>query len=492
MADGAPGDDARDVAGERTLAVELVDVFIRFAKGDLTARVPRNFKGDNEDAIAFFVGVIAEQLADRQRGHDELSAGVSTLVEKFIAVAAGDFSVRAHRTHRGDALDTLAFLLNNVASEIGDLVGDHDRQRVQLETVLESMLDGVLLLDPQGRIRRCNAAMANLLGRQPRDIVDLHVSDVLAPAERELATRLSEQLTEGSFRNRDTLFRSVDGAPLTMAVNGSAHRDVDGTLVGVVLVARDERELRTVRAHLQLSDRLAAMGTLAAGVAHEINNPLAFLSANLDFLLEELHDLEQGRALSDERMTEILRALRSSRGGAERVRHIVRDLGFFARSDPEAVARVDLNGLLESALGFVGNSLRRHARLVKRYGCPPPVLANEGRLVQVFLNLIQNAVQAIAPGAPEQNEIRVVTGDTANGAFVEIHDTGCGIPEESLPRVFDLFYTTKPVGLGMGLGLSISLRLVENAGGRLDVQSTVGKGSVFRVVLPAVLEDGAG
>jgi two-component system, NtrC family, sensor kinase len=466
------------------LADELVDVFKRLAEGDLTARVPRNFKRDSEDAIAFFVGVFAEQLEERHRSHREYEVAVAGLIEKFIALAGGDFGVRAERTYRRDPVDTLAFLLNNVAVEIGDLVGDHDRQRMLLETVIESMLDGVLLLDPEGRIRSSNAAMASLLGHASGALVGLHVSDVLVAAEHELAARLTDPLILGPIRNRDTLFRGKDGAVLTMAVNGSPHRDAEGRLLGIVLVARDDRELKNARARLEITDRLATMGTLAAGVAHEINNPLAFISANVDFVLEELEEVARGAPLSGERLAEIIRALGSSRNGAARVRHIVQELRGFTRAGPETVAPVDLNTLLESALVFAGNEIRHHARLTKDYGAPPLVLANEGRLVQAFLNLLQNAAQSISMGAAEKNEIRVVTGACPDGAFVEVRDTGCGIPEENLPRVFDLFYTTKSVGIGVGLGLSIALRLIEKAGGRLDVESRVGVGSVFRAVLP--------
>ena len=469
---------------KRSLADELVRVFKRLAEGDLSARVPRNFKRDSEDAVAFFVGVFAEQLAERYRKYREYEAAVAGLIEKFIAVAAGDFEVRAERTYHGDAVDTLAYLLNNVASEVGELVGAHDRQRMLLETVIESMLDGVLMLDPGGRITHSNRAMADLLRRTTDELVGMQLSDVLAVPEHELAEELALHLTRGVFRNRDTLFRTKDGSALTIALNASPHRDVQGALVGIVLVARDDRELKSARADLERSDRLATMGMLAAGVAHEINNPLAFVSANVDFVLEELEECGASGTLSPERIAEIVKALRSSRTGTARVRNIVRELRGFARTAPETVSPVDVNALVDTALGFVGNEIRHHARLTKAYGTPPPVLANEGRLVQAFLNLLQNAAQSIPIGAADQNEIRVVTGVAEGAAYVEVHDTGCGIAEENLSRVFDLFYTTKPVGIGVGLGLSIALRLIEKAGGRLEVSSRVGAGSSFRVVLP--------
>jgi PAS domain S-box-containing protein len=258
------------------------------------------------------------------------------MIEKLIAVASGDFTVRAERTGRGDALDTFGFLLNNVAIEVRDLVSDHDRQRVLLETVLESMLDGVLVLDTEGKIRRTNEAMAKLLGRPTTELDGLTIGDVLAPNESGLAEKLSSDLALGPFDSRDTHFRTSTGDTLAVAVSGSPHRDFSGRPMGFVLVARDDRELRRVNAQLHLSDRLATMGTLAAGVAHEINNPLAFVSANVDYVLEEMEAVSRGDTLSAARIEDMIRALKSSRSGALRVRNIVRDLHQFA---PRRMAR---------------------------------------------------------------------------------------------------------------------------------------------------------
>ncbi|AKU93792.1 sensor histidine kinase [Labilithrix luteola] len=474
--------------GDRALAEKLVDVFLRLVRGDLTARIPRNFREDHEDAIAFFIDVLAEQIGDTQRRERAYEVGMAALIEKFIALASGDFTVRAERTGRGDPLDTMAYMLNNVAVEIGLLVGDHEKQRKLLEMVLESMLDGVLLLDRQGRVHRTNAAMAKLLGRRAKDLVGQRVGELLAPSERALADELSSERVGEAFVNRDTFFRTSEGGTFAVAVNGSPHRDAGGEPVGFVLVARDDRELRQVNAQLHMSDRLATMGTLAAGVAHEINNPLAFVSANIDFVLEEMNAVKAGEPLPPKLVAELRRALSASREGALRVRNIIRDLHHFTRGGEAGTSHLDLNALLEAALNLVQNELRHHARLSKAYGEPPAVHANEGQLLQVFMNLLLNAAQAIPLGSADASEIRITTGAAPNGAFVEIRDTGTGISEEDLPRIFDLFYTTKAIGEGTGMGLSIARRLVEKAGGRLEVESKLGVGSAFRVVLPAAPE----
>jgi len=177
----------------------------------------------------------------------------------------------------------------------------------------------------------------------------------------------------------------------------------------------------------------------------------------------------------------------SATEAAGRVRDIVRDLKLFSRSDEDQEKHpLDLRTVVEAALRMAKNDIRHRARVVKEYGPAPPVPAQEWRLVQVFLNLLINAAEAIPAGGVERNEIRVRTGsDEAGRAVVEIRDTGHGIPPEILGRIFDPFFTAKQNGDGTGLGLAICDRLVKALGGTIDVESVPGEGSRFRVVLPA-------
>jgi signal transduction histidine kinase len=255
-----------------------------------------------------------------------------------------------------------------------------------------------------------------------------------------------------------------------------------------------ERELReaTIRAErrkmqeqLLISDRMASVGTLAAGVAHEINNPLAAVVANLELMAKDIARISEELQIGD-RLRDVFEELHDARDSADRLRHIVRDLKIFSRStDEERRGPVNVKKVLESSLRMVWNEIRHRARLVKDYGDVPSVEANEARLGQVFLNLIVNAAQAIREGNAEQNLIRVSTQvDSASGRVaVEVRDSGSGIPPENLTRIFDAFYTTKPVGVGTGLGLSICHRIVTAFGGEIEVESQVGKGTAFRVLL---------
>jgi PAS domain S-box-containing protein len=400
-------------------------------------------------------------------------------VEALIRLARADFTVRLPRTFSKDTDDVLAMFINLIAEEL-----DRLSQRAVVEAILDSMVDGVLLLEADGSVRRANRAVANLLAwPSAAELLGLPFEQLVAPRDRTLASRLA---AAGALplRDRDVLFVTKSGALVPMAVNASPVLGAGGAPDGTVIVMRDDRELKQARAHLQLSDRLTTMGMLAAGVAHEINNPLAFVSSNLDFVVDEL-SRTAGRALEADEHAEIVKALRASQTGAERVRLIVRDLHAFSRVEESAVARLDVARLLDSALSMLRSEIRNRARVEKKYGSVPPVDANEARLVQVFLNLIQNAAQAIPPGAATKNEIRLATRTSDDGeVVVEVRDTGGGISSENLVRIFDPFFSTKPVGVGTGLGLAISDKIVRSFGGRIEVETQLGVGSTFRVVLP--------
>jgi len=245
--------------------------------------------------------------------------------------------------------------------------------------------------------------------------------------------------------------------------------------------ARSDRDKMT--AQLMQADRMISVGTLAAGVAHEINNPLAYLIAALEFLDEELKVIEQ--RLPRGQWKEVNEALAEAREGAGRVKHVVRDLKTFSRVEEGRCGRIDLRPVIESSISMAFNEMKYRARLVKDYGATPPVLAHEARLGQVFLNLLINAAQAIPEGHVDKNQIRVVTRtDHLGRAIVEVRDSGSGIPPDVVGRIFDPFFTTKPIGVGTGLGLSICHNIVTTLGGEIAVESQQNKGTVFRVTLP--------
>jgi signal transduction histidine kinase/CheY-like chemotaxis protein/sugar lactone lactonase YvrE len=243
------------------------------------------------------------------------------------------------------------------------------------------------------------------------------------------------------------------------------------------------QELQATRERLIHAEKMAAVGTLAAGVGHEINNPLAFIISNLHYAATEVRGARQEGGKHP--WGEVEQALDEALQGADRVRRIVQDLRTFSRMQPERLKRVDVHSVLELALSFADAEIRHRARIVKDYGEPLLVLGDETRLGQVFLNLLVNAAQAIPEGHADRNEIHITTRKDERGQLrVSVRDTGTGIPPEVLPRIFEPFFTTKPVGVGTGLGLSICHSYVQNMGGDIHVRSELGKGTTFEVVLP--------
>ena len=263
----------------------------------------------------------------------------------------------------------------------------------------------------------------------------------------------------------------------------SAIVDGDGQPTGVVGVSRDISEQKRVAEQLLISDRMASVGTLAAGVAHEINNPLAVVLASLDYVTRQLPALQRRAPYP----TTFVEAISDARECAIRAGRIVQDLKVFSRSpDEEPRHAVDLRQVLESTARMARTVMRQRARLVIEHGSVPPVWACEARLGQVFLNLIVNAAHAIPEGHANVHEVRLVTRVSNDEDMVaaEVRDTGSGMEPHVVRKLFTPFFTTKPIGEGTGLGLSICHRIVTGFGGTIEVESQVGKGSVFRVLLP--------
>jgi signal transduction histidine kinase len=243
-------------------------------------------------------------------------------------------------------------------------------------------------------------------------------------------------------------------------------------------------EKKRMQEQLMISDRMASMGILAAGVVHEISNPLACIIANLELAAFDLiaRSDELGHASG---LLDVIDELGDAREATERIRSVIRDLKLFSRSDDDEVEAVDVQQVMESTLRLASNEIRHRARLVQHYGNTRPVRASESRLGQVFLNLVINAAQAIPEGRAEENEILISTSTNPNGTIrIEIGDTGLGMRPEVLERVFAPFFTTKAVGEGTGLGLSICHRIITDFGGTIEVVSEVGKGSTFLISLP--------
>ncbi|MBA2538609.1 MAG: response regulator [Deltaproteobacteria bacterium] len=289
----------------------------------------------------------------------------------------------------------------------------------------------------------------------------------------------------GTSYSDEYRFERGDGSIATVIDRGTIVRDADGVPVRMVGSMLDISDRIEMQARLALSDRLASIGTLAAGIAHEINNPLTYVMANIALVIDDVE-----AEIVDHRSVQEL--LGEARDGADRIRQIVRGLQMLSRPNEEEIQHVDVAAVFESTIKMASNELRHRAQLIREFGEVPKVRMNSARLGQVMLNLLVNAAHSIKVGNASLHQIRVRTATAPNGdAVVEVRDSGCGIPREVQSRIFEPFFTTKPIGSGTGLGLSLCHSIVAAAGGKIEVFSEPGQGTTMRVTLPAATEEPA-
>ncbi len=430
---------------------------------------------------------------------------------------------------RDDALGALA-LISSATDVTGEepvvfarAIGAHIIQSLQLRQafdrvafsdarflgLVENSGSAILTVRLDGIIFNVNSMAETIFGRPREDLVGHTISEFFAPADRDYAMlRFKDRLAGGPTGTEVGILRPV-GAPMTIALN-SLMIEAGGKRVALA-VANDITERNRMRQQAALNDKLTTVGTIAAGVAHEINNPIAFILNNLRQLERQFTDVrtvvERLRTLRKEldpaRRLALLESLehadldldgflvdsdetvRESIQGAERIRDIVKGMKGFARVEDSEILPIDVNQAVETALNLTLQEVRQRAQLHTELASDlPSVVGSRGRLQQVIINLVVNATQAIEEGDAEGNAITIRTYHDAAWVGIEVRDSGKGIAPEHLSRLFDPFFTTKPVGVGTGLGLAICHEIVRNHGGRITVASTPGCGATFTVLLP--------
>jgi two-component system cell cycle sensor histidine kinase/response regulator CckA len=356
-------------------------------------------------------------------------------------------------------------------------------------------LDNLCVAGFDGYFKRLNPSWTRTLGWTIEELMSRPSEEFVHPDDRGATLagrhRLRGGATMGPLINR---YRCKDGTYRWFEWRSVAHVDrglVYAAARDITEQKRAEERLREAKElheklqrQLIFTDRMASMGTLAAGIAHEINNPLAYVIGNINLILEELRDLDAGSIT--QRLAALHEMALDALGGAERIRKIVGGLKTFSRAEEERRSAIDLQPLLELSIDMAFNEIRHRGHLVREFGATPLVDADDARLGQVFVNLLVNAAQALPEGDSDANEIRIVTSTDAQGrAVIEVRDTGSGIPAHVIGRIFDPFFTTKPIDVGTGLGLFVSHNIVTSMGGEITVVSEEGRGTTFRVAIPA-------
>jgi signal transduction histidine kinase len=406
-----------------------------------------------------------------------------------------EFAARVDSVLRSSALAAEA---RRHTAELQGLIGEQTRRfdelsrelRVERDALRETfdvIEDGLFLLDRAGSVQLENEAGRRLRAEPAETPYFFEGAEGVAQAS--LANVLERMAGEVGRRKSSTAASLARGG---MHFEARAHPAAGGR---VLVYIRDITLDRDTEVRRLQSEKLASIGMLATGVAHEINNPASFVLANTEALAGLLRVMED-RLRSDPELArrlglrdllfEAMAIVQESKEGMVRIHRIVRDLHSFSRVEDEPGGATDVNAALESALTMLRNELRYRAEVKRDLAATRLVGGSSARIGQVFLNLLMNAAHALPEGELRRNRLVVRSRDEGDDVVVEVQDNGPGIPAEVMPRIFESFFTTKPPGVGTGLGLSISREIVRSAGGEIEAVSNAGKGALFRVRLPAV------
>ena len=403
---------------------------------------------------------------------------MDTVIELPASASILERARRAIRAAVGSA-DALE-LLEDQRRELAESLEAARRSTTETKELLDR-LPVLVIIHRAGVLLWMNRANVELLGYESSaQITGRPLLDLVEPASREtVRERMRRPVDAQTPELSEIRLMTRGGRVVVVEISPAQEVSFDGRPARLI-VARDVTERAQLRQQLLIADRMASIGMLAAGVAHEVNNPLAYVLNNVEIAIKGLTPL--GDATLQSRA-----ALGIALEGVDRIRTIVRDLLALSRVDDAVVGPVDVKAVVESTLALAGKNISERAVLIFDHEPVPLVQGSVARLGQVILNLVSNALEAMSTGPRDRNELRVaIRASDGGGAIVEITDNGVGIPPEHVGSVFDPFFTTKAPGHGTGLGLAISQRLVAEMGGRLSFETAPRRGTTFRVALPPV------
>ncbi|MEW6313820.1 MAG: PAS domain S-box protein [Pseudomonadota bacterium] len=488
--------------------------------------------------VALFAHVFATLLTRRFRKM-EWAAGEITAGKLGVQV---EVSGNDELTMTMRAFNSMSSKLMQSERELAKTMQEALGTKIRMQAIVDHAAEGIITISETGIVETFNHAAARTFGYMPEEVIGQNVGMLMPQLHRaghddhiQQYLQTGEQKVPG-VPNREVVGARKDGSTIPLRLLVSEARIMGKrSFVGILedISERKHAELELQRSFNELkqaneklkqtnekleqaqnqlmqSEKMASVGQLAAGVAHEINNPIGYVYSNLGSLEKYLNEMfgllntyEQAEAsIADAAMAERVRQekqkadleflredmgllMRESKEGITRVKKIVQDLKDFSHVDQDEEWKMeDLHKGLDTTLSIVHNDLKYKARVVKEYGDVPEIECIMSQLNQVFMNMLVNAGHAIEDHGKEQGVIALRTGCQGNEVWVAISDTGKGIAPENLKRIFDPFFTTKPVGKGTGLGLSLSYGIVQKHHGRIEVESEVGKGTTFKVILP--------
>ncbi|MFH1847271.1 MAG: ATP-binding protein [Candidatus Omnitrophota bacterium] len=447
-----------------------------------------------------------------------------------------------------DEIGQLAYSFKTMAADLKKTTVSKD----YMDNIVGSMIDALVVVTPAGKIQTVNKAVCNLLEYKEQQLIEKDM-DILFPKEARDKGRMEILLKDGNLKSYETNFKTSDGRYIPVLFSGAVMKDEDGNINSIVCVAKDITELKRAESVIQekrieleeanreleknegtlrkmlhdlrethedlknaqrklvQSEKLASIGQLAAGIAHEINNPIGFINSNLstfekymDSLFKLVRDLDILKPAIEEKdiqkalqietqlnefekeidvnyiFEDIENLIKESKEGIERIKKIVTELRTFSRKDEEIRVLADLNKVMDGVLNMVWSEMKYKGKLRKFYSDIPKIECNPQQVAQVFINMLINAVQAIK----DKGDVSIRTYVKDKNVKIEIEDTGCGIPKDAMEKIFDPFFTTKEIGEGTGLGLSISYDIVKRHNGDIEVMSEVGKGAKFIISFP--------
>jgi two-component system sensor histidine kinase PilS (NtrC family) len=444
-------------------------------------------------ALLYFVTILLASTSLSMRGALLAATGSAVL---YIGASAGEYA--RHRAQMGPAEASAAYLALSVGLQVlffyfvailsgylAQRIGifgarlrstARELRRVRMDThsITESMSSGFVIVDSDYNVTEFNQSASRMLGLPVAEVIGRKAADVMAPVSPDIYGKIVAALSDGDEEERGEAVAMTRGrGEVPLGISVSLLRD-DGVTAGVVLIFQDLTDVKRMTEKMRLADRLAALGELSAAVAHEIRTPLASISGSVEMLRDSLDVRGENRRLLDLVVKE-----------SDRLKCIIDHFLEFARSRPSRFTDVALNTIVAEVVQMVRNHPSFSAGTKINVVAPSQVWArvDEETIKQVFYNLALNAVEALPSGGTLGISLTASTMDGAEHAVVTFKDTGVGIGEEDLKQIFEPFFTRKKAGTG--LGLAIASKIVEEHGGRIDIVSSKGSGTVATVCLPA-------